>query len=176
MSDFRFSPIKSEAELRKAIEYTHIACFQLCQLALGRYLPVAGNIGIFCHDDDEFIFLTALREKLTDRNDNWNQKYFRLHESITIPARGDLPETTYTYLYIRRPDPKSPQIGDVDFVIDSEEHRRLQSLAELGERMNGIDLLYRPDLDMIRLSRPDIDALPYLTTKTMAENVAAALE
>ncbi len=95
----------------KAIEYTHFACFELCKKAFGKHLPVSGNIGIFSHFDDEFVLLTKIREELTDMNDNWNQKYFRLHNPITFSAKDDIPETTYTYLYVRRPDTEKLKLG-----------------------------------------------------------------
>lgn len=45
-----------------------------------------------------------------------------------------------------------------------------KSISE-KEKIKGVELFYRPDLDMIRLSHKDIDALPYITTKYMCENV-----
>jgi hypothetical protein len=171
MSKFRFSPIKSKEELMKAIEYTHFACFELCNKAFGRYLPVSGNIGIFSHFDDEFAFLTKIREELTDMNDNWNQKYFRLHNPITFPAKDDIPETTYTYLYVRRPDIEKSQVGDADLVLEKNIFSELKNQSLRGKQVNGVELFYRPDLDMIRLSSPEVDILPYITTRYMNENV-----
>lgn len=170
-NNFRFSPIKSKEELLKAIEYTHFTCFELCKKVFGKYLPVSGNIGIFSHFDNEFIFLTKLREELTDKEDNWNQKYFCLYKPIRFPAKGDTPEATYTYLYTRRPDPEKAQVGDVDLVIEKDRFIELKSQSLEGKEVNGVELFYRPDLDMIRLSRPDVDVLPYATTKYMYENV-----
>lgn len=68
---FRFSPIRSEERLYEAIRYTHLACYGLLKKAFGRYLPVAGIIGIFCHDEDEYASLTSIRERLTDASDHW---------------------------------------------------------------------------------------------------------
>ncbi len=62
MKLYRFSPIKNQAKLEEAIQHIHFACFQLCKQALGRYLPVAGNVGVFCHYDDEYAYLTELRK------------------------------------------------------------------------------------------------------------------
>ncbi len=126
MKLYRFSPIKSEQELLEAIKHTHFACFELCKKAFDKYFPVAGNMGVFCHYDDEYKFLIELRKKSTEESDNLNQKYFRLHNPIVIPARGDVPETIYTYLYIRRPDQYRAQVGDVDFVIGDKEYGELQ--------------------------------------------------
>ena len=126
MSIFRFSPIKNKEELTKAVEHVHFACFKLCKRYFGKYLPVSGNLGIFTHFDDEFAFLTKLREEMTNTNINWNQKYFLLHEPITISAKDDIPETTYTYLYIRKPDQDKPQVGDVDLVLEKQAYEKLK--------------------------------------------------
>jgi hypothetical protein len=167
MKLYRFSPIKNKEQLMEAITYTHFACFELCKKVFGVYLPASGNIGIFCHYDDEYEFLTKLREELTDRNDNWNQKYFRLHKPITIPQKNDIPETTYTYLYIRKPDKEKPEVGDVDVVLKKEKFSKLKDTSVSGNKINDVDILYRPDLDMLRLSNPDSDVLPYITTTFM---------
>ena len=90
---YRFSPIKSKEELLEAIKYIHFECHKLCQEVLGRLLPNSGNVGIFCHFDEEFALLTKLRERLTIAEENWNNKYYHLREPIVVPAKGDIPET-----------------------------------------------------------------------------------
>lgn len=167
---YRFSPINNKEELWKAIEYTHLKCFELIKRNYGKYLPVAGNIGIFCHFDDEYKFLTKLREELTNKSDNWNQKYYRLLEPITIPARNDVPKTTYTYLYIRKPD-QHEEIGDVDFVLDNKEYFKLKESLQEGKEIKGLSLFDRPDLDLIRVYDPQIDTLSFIGHKDMEENV-----
>lgn len=171
MKLYRFSPIKSEQELFEAIQYIHDACFQLSKNAFGKYLPVAGNIGVFCHYDSEYDFLTEIRKKLTEESDNINQKYFRLHSPIVIPAREDIPETVYTHLYIRKPDQYRAQVGDVDFVLDDEKYIELKESLQKGLKINGVKIFDRPDLDMVELSDPDIDALAYVSTRAMTEKV-----
>jgi hypothetical protein len=175
MKLYRFSPIQTQEELFEAIKHTHFMCFELCRKALGKHPPVAGNIGIFCHYDQEYQFLTKLREELTDVSDNWNNKYFRLHNPIVIEAKGDVPEISYTYLYIRRPDPHRAQVGDVDFVLGAEEYDKLKQSILTGSQVSSARILDRPDLNMIELSDPDIDALAYLGTKTMSENLGVKL-
>ena len=170
MKLYRFSPIENKEQLLEAIKYTHFECFELCKNNWGTYLPVAGNIGIFCHYDDEYQFLTKLREQLTDKSDNWNQKYYRLHEPITIPAKGDVPETVYTYLYIRKPD-QHPEVGDVDFVLNDKEYQELKESLLEGKKIKGVEVLDRPELELIKLFDPEIDALSFIGRKNMAENV-----
>jgi len=175
MESYKFSPIENKERLLEAIKYTHFKCFELCKKTLGRYLPVAGNIGIFCHYDDEYRFLTELREQLTDKSDNWQQKYYRLHKPITIPAHGDMPDTVYTYLYIRKPDDQHKEMGDVDFVLDKKEYLELKNSLLRGKEIKGIKIFDRPGLDLIKLLDSDIDALSFIGTKNMAENVKARI-
>ena len=52
MKLYRFSPIKDKAELIEAIKHIHFECFKLCKEAFDKYLPVAGNVGLFFHYED----------------------------------------------------------------------------------------------------------------------------
>ncbi len=150
----------------KAIQHIHFACHTLCKQSMGRYLPVAGNVGVFCHYDDEYAFLTKLREELTDVSDNINQKYFRLYEPIVIPAKSDVPTTIYSYLYIRKPDPKKPQAGDVDFYLEPEKYAELKQSLLDGKVIKGTRVLpNRPDLDYVELYDPEVDAFGYIGDK-----------
>lgn len=171
MKLYRFSPIQNKKELLEAIEHIHFACFELCKQSFGTYLPVAGNMGVFCHYEDEYEKLTQIRKDITEAPDNLNQKYFRLHGPIIIPARENVPETIYTYLYIRRPDQYRAQVGDVDFVIDDEKYIELKKSLQGSSKMNGAKIFDRPDLDMVELSDPDIDALAYVSPRAMTEKV-----
>jgi hypothetical protein len=171
MKLYRFSPMQTQEKLMEAIHHIHIACSQLCLDVLGEVLPNSGNVGVFCHYDDEYEALTKLRKELTESSDSWNQKYFKLHEPITFAAEGQIPETTYTYLYIRKPDPYRHHVGDADFCLTPEKYAQLKSEIENGCVIPHARLFPRADLDMIELYHPDIDVLPYIVTKTMAENV-----
>jgi len=171
MQLYRFSPIKNKAKLDEAIKHVHFSCFRLCKESFGNYLPVAGNLGIFCHYDEEYLSLTKLREELTEHSDNINQKYYRLHEPVVIAASEDIPETTYTHLYIRQPDPYRSQVGDVDFYIEEQEYIKLKNSLINGKIIKNVRIFDRTDLDMIELHHPDIDALAYISTKMMTEKV-----
>lgn len=171
MELYRFSPIKNEAELMEAIKHIHFACFELCKQSFGTYLPVAGNMGVFCHYEDEYEVLIELRKQLTEKSDNQNQKYFRLHNPIVIPAQKDIPETTYTHLYIRKPDPYRHHVGDVDFIINEDKYQELKKSLKEGKTIKGARIFERVDLDMIELYNPDIDALGYVSPKEMIQKV-----
>lgn len=171
MSAFRFSPIQTKEKLREAIEYIHFQSFKLCKENLGEILPVAGNIGVFCHYQDEFDYLIGLRKELTDISDNWNEKYFRLYEPMIIQAKNDIPETTYTYLYIRKPDPNNNHVGDVDFYMKPDKYKELKQSLLDGKKIPGVRIFERADLDLIRLHNPKSEVSAFIGQKTMDENV-----
>lgn len=171
MKLYRFSPIKSKDELFEAIKHIHFECYKLCKQSLGEYLPNAGNMGVFCHFDNEYEYLIGVRKELTEASDNVNQKYYRLHNPIIIPAQGDVPETTYTHLYIRKPDPYRHHVGDVDFYLEPEKYQELKQSMLNGKKVKGAKVFDRPDLDMIELYNPDSDALGYVSTEKMSEAV-----
>ncbi len=170
MEQYKFSPIKSKEELFEAIKYTHLKCFELLKRNFGKHLPVAGNIGIFCHYDDEYNFLTKLRKELTEESNNWNQKYYRLHEPITIPSQLDIPETIYTYLYVRGPD-QHKEVGDVDFVLRKKEYTKLKQELIEGKEKTGLEILDRTDLDLIRVFDPKSDVLSFIGKVDMSGNI-----
>ncbi len=166
MKLYRYSPIRNRAQLTKALKHIHFACHMLCKQAMGKYLPVSGNIGVFCHYEDEFVYLTKVREELTDESDDFNGKYFRLYEPIVIPKKGDVPKTTYTYLYVRQPDPHRYQVGDVDFYMEPKKYRQLKKTVKKGN-IKGARVFPRPDLDMVQLYDPDIDCCSFVVTWRM---------
>lgn len=175
MKLYRFSPIDSQEHLLEAINYIHFACYKLCKQSFGKYLPNAGNMGVFCHYDDEYERLVAIRKELTESSDDPNQKYFKLHEPIVVPAQDDVPETIYTHLYVRKPDPYRHHVGDVDFYLESEQYKDLKQSLLNGKKIEGARIFPRNDLDMIELFNPDVDALGYVSTNTMSEKVRIKL-
>lgn len=155
----------------EAISFLHVACHQLSFQSLGTYLPVAGNVGVFCHYEDEYVQLIKMRERLTEPSDNPNQKYFKLHKPIVISVKDGIPAAVYTHLYIRKPDPYRAQVGDVDFILDSNAYADLKQELQEGEQVKGVRLFERPELDMIELYDPDADALAYVSIQRMTEKV-----
>ena len=150
----------------KALEYIHFGCHTLCKQSMGRYLSVAGNIGIFCHDDGEFAFLKKLQEKLTDLSKSVYGKYYLLHTPIVFPAQHGVPETRYSYLYIRKPDLNKPQVGDLDFYLEPEKYMELKQSLIDGKMIKGARILpNRPDLDLIEIYNPEIDAVGFIGDK-----------
>jgi hypothetical protein len=171
MKLYRFSPIKSEKVLFEAIKHIHFEAHKLCKQAFGKYLTNAGNMGVFCHYDDEYEILIKIRKGLTFPSDNPDQKYFQLRVPIVIRASNDVPETTYTHLYIRKPDPYRHHVGDVDFYLEPEKYKELKQSLLAGKKVKGARIFPRPDLDMIELFGPDVDVLAYVSTERMTKKV-----
>lgn len=137
--------------------------------SFGRYLDNSGNLGIFCHYDDEYESLVELRKTLTEPSDNPNQKYFKLHEPIVFEAADTSPEGIYTHLYIRNPDPYRHHVGDLDFYLAPDEYVALKAEFESWNLLPWARLFPRTDLDMIELYNPDSDVLAYVSTNMMSE-------
>lgn len=175
MKLYRFSPIQNQEQLIEAVKYVHFACYKLCKQSFGKYLPNAGNIGVFCHYNDEYKNLVEIRKQITKPSDDPNQKYYELYDPITIPRQDDVPETVYTHLYIRKPDIYRAQAGDVDFYLEQSEYDTLKADLESGKEIPGARIFPRNDLDMIELYDPDVDALGYVSTNTMSQKVRKKL-
>ncbi len=173
----KFNPIKDKAQLLEIIKHIHFSCYKLCKQSMGKYLPNAGNIGVFCHYDDEYAMLTKIREELTEPSDNPNQKYYRLHKPIVISAEDDVPETTYTYLYIRKPDltPYGLHTGDVDFILSDDEYAELKKSLINGLVIKGARVYDSSTQDMIELYDSDVGALGYISTEKMTKDVRAKI-
>ncbi len=158
-------------DLKNVIQKIHIGCSKLCHQALGVYLPVAGNIGIFCQSEAEFEAFTKIREELTYSSSNPDQKYFELKNPITVDQVDTIPPATYTHLYIRRPNLDSPEAGDVDFVLSLDDYQQLKNRILNGEIISGASIYERPGWDTIEIRNSEIDALAYVSTQEMAEKV-----
>ena len=175
MKLYRFSPVKTKEKLLEAIEYMHFTSYKLCKKVFDQYFPVAGNVGFFCHYEDEYEILTNIRKKLTEESDNFNQKYFRLHEPITFRSKDEVPSATYTHLYIRKPDPYRHFVGDIDYYLEDSEYEELKERLKNGEKMPGARIFPRPDLDMIEVYDPDIDVISYVSDYKMTQDVHVKL-
>lgn len=157
--------IQNEAQLLLAIEHIHLACHTLCRQSLQSYLTVAGNIGIFSHSDEEYVSLLAIQQTLTDSTKSVYGKYYKLHSPIIIKTVDDVPSATYTYLYVRKPDPNKPHIGDLDFYLEPTAYAELKQYVLGGTVLGARTLPNRPELDLIELYDPKIDALGYIGDK-----------
>ena len=158
-------------ELNDLISKIHEDCFKLCKDKLGTYLPVAGNIGIFCQSDADYAKYSKIKEDLTYPSSNPDQKYFELKTPIMIDQIGDIPETIYTHLYIRKPNKDSPEAGDVDFVLQEKDYSKMKERVMQGKYGEGVSIYDRPGWDNIEIKSPEINAIAYVSTLEMAQKV-----
>jgi len=74
-----------------------------------------------------------------------------------------LPTRIFTFV---SPTPTKPQVGDIDFYLEQEKYTKLKQSLLNGKIIKGARTLpNRPDLDLIELYDPDIDALSYIGNK-----------
>jgi hypothetical protein len=167
------TPVTNKIELLQLIKHIHVECYKLCKQSFNKYLENSGNIGIFCHYENEYAVLTSIRRELTEPSDNPDQKYFELISPIHIAPIDDIPETIYTHLYIRKPDPTpyGLYVGDIDFYLSDVEYDKYKAELLDGKDIKGARIYDRPDLDMIQLHDPNIDAVAYVSKKTMTDAV-----
>lgn len=172
MKLYRFSPITTELGLMEALKYLHETSHQLCKQVYGEYLPVRGNVGIFCHDYDEFTRLTELRKNLAHETPNYNSKYFPLKQPITFAEKDGIPAATYEYLYIRQVDPYRSQVGDVDFIVTPDVFNRYNGTLTVDIFAKGARIFGRPEENMIELWLPAYDVICYIAETKMTECIS----
>ena len=163
--------MRSSEDLLKAIVQIHLDGYKLCKISFDRYFPNSGNMSVFCHSDEEYKILIKVREKITLPSDNPNQKQFTLKEPFVISARGDVPETIYPRIYIRKPDssPYGKHSGDVDFY--AEDYKELVAGVKSGG-IPGAKLYDQKGVGtFVQLSDIGVWGLAYIGTKKMTEEV-----
>ena len=162
MKLYRFSPISSSEELVSALTHIHWECMKLCFSSFWEYFPVAGNIGIFCHFEEEYNFLKGIQREICDMKTSVFWKYYTLKNPILIPEYNGIPEWRYTHLYIRKPDPYRAQVGDTDFLIQTLEYQKYKKSLQEWNLIPWARIFPRADLDMIELFHPESDVLWYV--------------
>ena len=154
--------------LVEALQYEE---WLLAQRSLNDALEAYGIIADRCSERASQIAFLPNRGSYYDYHLKVNQKYFELVEPLVFAADGDAPETTYTHLYIRQPDPYRHHVGDIDFYLPQDEYDKLYSDLKSGKEITGARIFPSPHLDMIELHDPDSDVLVYISTHQMTEVV-----
>lgn len=81
------------------------------------------QLAIFTQSEEEYLDLLQKQQELCLMTDNPKQKYFKLNESM------ESPEFKIEWLYVRKPDYSEygKNLGDVDYLVDSETFNRLKN-------------------------------------------------
>lgn len=163
---------KCMEDLLRRIERIHTNCHKLIIQTLGKDLPVAGNIGVFCQSEEEYKKFENVRRRITRPSDDPKQKYFELKEPLVIEAIPGALKSRYTHLYIRKPDltPFGKYLGDIDFVMEPEEYKIFRKSVIAGE-VKGAKLYGRPGWNTVQITDPSINSVAFVSTKEFAEKV-----
>lgn len=165
-------PIKNREQLTERMRRIHFECHYLCNEVLGEYLQVAGNIGVFTHSKQEYKRLTGVVDNLTEKSQEPDRKYFKLHKPFVVEQKSDIPKVEYGYLYIRKSkDHLSEYIGDVDFIAEPDRYEKLKKSLKSSNGISGVEIYDRPGWDMIKLSLPEKDSVAFIGTEEMTKKV-----
>lgn len=159
--------------LLKRVNDIHSDCHRLCLYATNKFLPVAGNIGIFCQSEEEYKAFKEGQQEIVKPSDNPNQKYFEQKEPIVIEKTEGIPQAIYTYLYIRKfdPTPYGKNKGDIDFVMAEVEYEAFKQDVLEGKTPKGVELYDRRNWDTVQITDPAINSVAYISTKEFSEKV-----
>jgi hypothetical protein len=169
-----FTKIESKQQLFQLIKEIHTECYRLSFKSFGRYFDNAGNIGIFCHYDDEYELLTQIRNELCIEQENPRLKYYTLKNPIIFESDDGIPAAKYTHLYIRKPDPTDygKHAGDIDFFLNDKDYLSLLNRFKSDQKNSkGASLYEYNGAEMIEIASSLEGALAYISTKEIAEGM-----
>jgi hypothetical protein len=152
MKLYRFSPIKTEDALQKAVSYLIGQETVLAANLIGSALPIT-FLTVFAHYDDEYDTLSDIIRGWGEMGKANNGVKVRLSKAIR--ERGQSIEE----LRIRQPDPYRMQVGCCDFGVDD-----YSAFKETNLGKRGLRLIERPKYEMIEFFDPDFDVLAYIVS------------
>ena len=161
----------SENDLVNLITQIHKDCYYLCFSAFAKYYANSGNIGIFAQSQEEYDQLIQIRDNIVIPSNNPDLKYFELRKQIVIHSIKNIPEISYKYLYIRKPDPNDygKYLGDIDFVTSKLELSDILRKIKNGNLIHNTTIYNYNDKEFIQLSNSGIKSVGYLSTPEIAE-------
>ncbi|HEC63991.1 MAG TPA: hypothetical protein ENI23_01715 [bacterium] len=167
------SKISNKKELLDTITKLHFEAYHLIQSSFSKYFPNAGNVGIFCHYEDEYNNLIKIRDSLSYKSSEPNRKYFKLKQPIVTEAKNEIPQVKYTHLYIREPDPSpyGEHLGDIDFFVKDSEYKELLDEVDKGRIKNAIIYIQDGIGKIIQVANDSIETLAYISTKNITETI-----
>jgi len=155
------------------ISTLHISAYKITTALLHTELANAGNIGIFCQDDEEYEYFLGLQKEIALVNQNPLQKYFPLKKSIVLPSPITRRSIYYTHLYIRKPDPSiyGRNLGDIDFYVSQKDYDEIKSRVELGLLRNTDMYLQTGVGELIQIQDIENRVLAYISTRDITEKI-----
>jgi len=146
MKLYRFSPIRNEAQLLKAVKYVAVQNTKLCRKITGKEFPMS-SLTIFSHYDYEYEKLVIILQKIGKYYNENNGLRVALHKPIKVGKHS------ITHLRIRKPDPYCMHVGCGDFDVN---------YYEFKKKFSGKGLRLITGRNMIEFFDPDFDTLGYV--------------
>ncbi len=154
MQLYRFSPIRSQAELLAAATYVAEQTKVMLRQIVGTSFPVSA-VTIFSHFSSEFSALAPVLGSLGTPDGENNGPWVKLYKPIAVGANS------LTRLRIRKPDPYRSQVGCNDFNVPSYQAFRNAYLSRCSGNMR---LIERESYEMVEVFNPEFDVLAYVVS------------
>lgn len=149
---YRFSPIASEDECQRALEYIQIKLRELSRLVLEEQIPVY-TLKIFAHYEGEYEYLLQWANEMGKRDDASSATSYYVKPFEVLKVNDEV----VSYLGIRIPDPYRAQVGCGDFIVKNLEDFKKKYIGKKYIRE-----IEHPVYKMLELYHPDFDVLGYV--------------
>jgi|SRR3989344_3605728 len=148
---YRFSPIKSEEQIRKAFSYIALELDKLSKKVIGKSLHI-DTLKIFAHYPEEYNFVHKYISKLGQ------EAPFNSKTSFYVKVQQNIEGFDIKYLGIRIADPYRLHVGCGDY-YESKDFENLNKQANINPLMR----VFKED--MLEIWHPDFDILGYIVKK-----------
>jgi hypothetical protein len=145
--------IKNQNELVAAVKYIASETSKMAEKVLDVAFPIK-SLTVFAHSQSEFESLIKILAQIGKPYNYNNGPRVELHYPIEVG------ENRIVYLRIRKPDPERPQIGCNDFETNYEIFKK----KYLSKFVDNLQLIKRPEYEMIELHNKDFDVLAYFAS------------
>ncbi len=148
--------IENQKELFEVVKYITLETSKMVQKIVGKTFPIK-SLTIFAHSQPEFESLCETLAKIGKPYNYNNGPRVELYEPIKVG------KNFITHLRIRKPDPERPQVGCNDFETD---YKTFKS-EYLSKFPDNLDLIKRPEYEMIELHDKEFDVLAYVVSRNI---------
>lgn len=146
-------PIQNQEELMKAVKYIASKTSRMIKKIIGKTFPIK-SLTVFTHSQSEFELLDEILAKIGKPYNYNNGPRVELYEPIEVGGNY------ITHLRIRKPDSERPQVGCNDFETDYEAFKS----EYLLKYTNNLNLIKRPEYEMIELRGKEYNVLAYVVS------------
>lgn len=145
--------ITNKEELIKTVTYIATETSKLSSKIVGETFPIT-SLTVFSHSSAEFELLKDRINEMGKLFNYNNGPRVELYEPIQVG------NNVITHLRVRQPDTQRPQAGCNDFDTDYLNFKK-KYLLKYGDNLN---LIIRPEYEMIELHDKNFDVLAYIVS------------